>query len=103
MCLFVCLFLCLCLIFVLILHSFNDQGKMAFHGDAPEDYMTSVIGNQTINWLRQVTQQQNGDSQSPFFAYVAVHAPHVPATPAPWYSNTLPDQKAPRYFSPYLI
>ncbi|XP_062518789.1 N-acetylglucosamine-6-sulfatase-like [Corticium candelabrum] len=76
-------------------NTFNDQGKMVSHGDAPEDYMTSVIGNQTISWLRQVTQQ-NGGSQSPFFAYVALHAPHVPATPAPWYNNTLPNQTAPR-------
>ncbi len=29
--------------------------------------------------------------------YVAVHAPHLPATPAPWYENaTVPGAKAPR-------
>lgn len=71
---------------------------MVSHGDAPEDYMTSVIGNKSVDWLRQVTQlQESGGSQTPFFAYIALHAPHVPATPAPWYNNTLPDQLAPRY------
>jgi N-acetylglucosamine-6-sulfatase len=78
-------------------NKFNDQGTMVSHGDAPEDYMTSVIGNKSVDWLHEVTQVQERDgSQTPFFAYIAVHAPHVPATPAPWYNNTLPNQTAPR-------
>lgn len=72
--------------------TWNDNGKLTATGDAPEDYLTSVIGNRTMQWLNNATQ-----SSQPWMAYVAVHAPHLPATPAPWYANaSLPGDKAPR-------
>ena len=69
---------------------------MVQHGNNPEDYMTSVIGNKTVDWLANVSMATDSDASTPFFAYVAVHAPHVPATPAPWYNNSLPGNTAPR-------
>ena len=33
---------------------------------------------------------------APFLAYIAPHASHMPATPAPWYANTPVDGGAPR-------
>ena len=76
-------------------------------GEEPSDYLTSVLGNATIDWmksvrffysiqscvyrihfedvvmLRSLCWMQVLERDSPLFAYVAPHAPHVPATPAP--------------------
>src|SRR5258708_35986723 len=35
------------------------------------------------------------EAKQPFFTYLAVYAPHQPATPGPKYVNTFPDAKAP--------
>lgn len=61
-------------------NTFNADGAMVAYGDQPSDYLTSVIGNATVEWLGNVT----GPSSPPFAVYIAPHAPHVPATPAPW-------------------
>lgn len=52
-------------------------------------YSTSVIGNATLAWLRSIAAARR---PKPFFAYVAVKAPHIQdgggfpmALPAPWY------------------
>eukprot|EP00947_MAST-08B_sp_MAST-8B-sp1_P004860 g4860.t1 len=54
-------------------------------------YSTSVIGNASQAWINEVFAE--GASAPPFFAYVAVKAPHIQdgpgwpmAIPAPWYS-----------------
>ena len=72
-------------------NSFNDQGTPVKFTDAPADYMTAVIGNQSLAWLNKVA---NGDK--PFFAYIAPHAPHIAnnvypfiTTPAPWYAGAM--------------
>jgi N-acetylglucosamine-6-sulfatase len=65
-------------------------------------YSTSVIGNASIDWIRDHVSAT--DSQQPFFAYVSVKAPHLQdgpgfpkAIPAPWYENSsIPEMKAPR-------
>lgn len=71
----------------------NDNGKLYTTGTRPEDYITSVIGNRTLQWLDKVTQ----NASQPWLGYVAVHAPHLPAEPAPWYINaSVPGTAAPR-------
>lgn len=45
-------------------------------------YTTSLIGNKSLEWLRKVAPQS---ATVPFFAYVAVTAPHLPDVPPPWY------------------
>lgn len=70
---------------------FTDNGHIYTTGTAPEDYLTSLIGNRTVKFIEGALT--NG---TPFFAYVAPHAPHVPATPAPWYANEFSGLKAPR-------
>ena len=73
-------------------NTFNDNGKHVVFGDKPEDYMTSVIGNRTITWLKDAVA-----GSQPFLAYIAPHAAHMPATPAPWYANApIPHMGAPR-------
>ena len=63
-------------------------------------YSTSVIANQSIAWLKEL---QADPDHKPFFAYIAVKAPHIqdgpgwPVTlPAPWYNDTFPGLTAPR-------
>lgn len=72
----------------------KDGGKI-------DCYSTSVIGNVSTSWIQGQVQDEN-----PFFAYIAVKAPHIQdggrfpmATPAPWYQNATieeVDQLAPR-------
>lgn len=71
--------------------TYNDNGKMVSTGDAPTDYLTSVLGNRSLEFVRTAT----GAGQ-PFFMYLAVHAPHLPAIPAPWYANASVPTRAPR-------
>jgi hypothetical protein len=54
--------------------------------------MTALIGNATIDWLNatlaaRADARAHGAAPRPFFALIAPHAPHVPATPAPWYES----------------
>ena len=64
----------------------NTEGEFA-------GYTTSVIANKSIAWLKKVAK-----GPDPFFMAVAPKAPHVAATPAPWYlSGTFIDTlEAPR-------
>lgn len=74
--------------------SFNHNGVIVKTGDGPSDYLTSYIGNRSLEWLDTVTAP--GQSL-PWLGYVAHHAPHLPATPAPWYANaSVPSETAPR-------
>ena len=68
-------------------------------------YSTSVIGNQTMAWIRRhVTSSNTSKSPTlPFFAFVAVKAPHIQdgpgwpvAIPAPWHQRIFTGTKAPR-------
>jgi N-acetylglucosamine-6-sulfatase len=56
----------------------NNQGKRV----TDPEYSTSIIGNSSVEWLKSVAGKGR-----PFFAYLGPHAPHLPATPAPWYAN----------------
>jgi N-acetylglucosamine-6-sulfatase len=53
---------------------------------APENYSTSVIGNKSLAFVRDVVEKRRGRSgRVPFFVWLGPHAPHLPSTPAPWY------------------
>lgn len=72
--------------------TFNVNGQLVRRGDAPSDHLTPVVGNMTAEWLGNVTV-----TGLPWLAYVAFHAPHLPATPPTWYANaSLPGSGAPR-------
>ena len=70
---------------------FADNGEIYTSGTSPKDYLTSIIGNRTIEFIDKALS-----SGEPFFAYVAPHAPHVPSTPAPWYMDNFAEVNAPR-------
>jgi N-acetylglucosamine-6-sulfatase len=73
-------------------NTFNDNGRHVAFGAAPSDYMTSLIGNRSLAFLRGALA-----AGQPFLAYIAPHAPHMPTTPAPWYAQApLPSYAAPR-------
>lgn len=77
--------------------TYNHNGQLISTGDGPEDYLTSYIGNRSLEWLDQVTNPQINTEGLPWVGYFAHHAPHLPATPAPWYLNaSLPSYRAPR-------
>jgi N-acetylglucosamine-6-sulfatase len=71
----------------------NLDGVMMETGapGTPNSYLTSVLGNQSVAWLHSALA-----GEKPVFAYIAPHAPHLPATPAPWYEDVPMPSQAPR-------
>lgn len=64
-------------------------------------YSTSIIGNASLSWIQRhvaaaVADDDNEEKRKPFFAFIALKAPHIEdneavtfekAVPAPWYIN----------------
>lgn len=75
--------------------NYNINGVSATFNDPAytngSNYGTSLIGNRSVAFARAAM-----DAGWPFFIYVASHAPHGPATPAPWYAGLYDDVSAPR-------
>ena len=63
----------------------NQNGQLAKYGDKPTDYMTDVLAEKTIDFIRR-----NNDLSTPLFMYLATTAPHAPAIPAPRHANLFP-------------
>ena len=78
-------------------NTFNLNGALFTTGKSgAENYLQAFIGNKTVPWL-QTAAAAAAAGGAPFFAYLAPHAPHFPAEPAPWYADApLPSQEAPR-------
>ncbi len=55
----------------------TEDGIESSYGNGAADYGTSVIGQNAADFIRSAPRGH------PFFAYVAPHAPHNPATPGP--------------------
>ena len=55
-------------------------------------YQTTQVGNRTLRWLEGAIA---ASARAPFFAYIGPHAPHFPATPAPWYEGAFDEVTAP--------
>ena len=54
-----------------------DQGALRTYGQAPADYVTSVLTQQAVDFIR------TAPASAPFFLYFTPPAPHSPWTPAP--------------------
>ena len=79
-------------------NTFNIDGSLYTTGKRgnASAYLTSFLGNHTLNWLNKVAPAAAAGGP-PFFAYLGPHAPHFPAEPAPWYADApLPASSAPR-------
>jgi len=72
-------------------YTLNENGRLVAYGHQPEDYGTDVYARKTVDFIRRAA-----NDAKPFFAYVAVYAPHSPATPAPRHAKLFPKAKAPR-------
>ena len=72
-------------------YTLNQNGTQVEYGNKPEDYGTDVYSRQTSDFIDQAHA-----AHQPFFAYLAVYAPHQPATPAPQDAKAFPGLKAPR-------
>jgi arylsulfatase A-like enzyme len=69
----------------------NSDGQLTPYGRKPEDYGTDVYAQQARQFIQKAMQDK-----TPFFAYLAVYAPHQPATPASRYKDLFPGAQAPR-------
>jgi arylsulfatase A-like enzyme len=72
-------------------YSLNENGNIVHYGNAPSDYGTDVYVRKTQDFITQ-----SAAAGRPFFAYLAVYAPHQPATPAPRDAAKFADAQAPR-------
>src|SRR4051812_44600121 len=71
-------------------YTLNENGAQKAYGRDASDYGTDVYVHQTQDFI------DNAASRStPFFAYLAVYAPHQPATPAPQDTDLFSDVHAP--------
>jgi N-acetylglucosamine-6-sulfatase len=70
-------------------YAFNQDGQIVQHGNAPEDYLTDVVSDLGVKFIKE----QKG---TPFFIEIATFAPHAPYTPAPRDADAFPGLKAPR-------
>ncbi|XP_012250956.1 N-acetylglucosamine-6-sulfatase-like isoform X2 [Athalia rosae] len=64
-------------------YSLSLNGTVREYGDKPEDYLTDVIGNLAIDFLKT----RNADDEIPFLMVLAPPAPHAPYTPAPRHTD----------------
>ena len=72
-------------------YNLNQNGRIVHYGDGPKDYGTDVYSHLTSDFITRAAHDDK-----PFFAYLALYAPHVPATPAPRDAHAFPGVKAPR-------
>jgi arylsulfatase A-like enzyme len=72
-------------------YTLNQDGAQVDYGSRPEDYGTDVYSRQASDFMDKAQ-----DDGKPFFAYLAVYAPHQPATPAPQDAEAFPGLQAPR-------
>ncbi|WP_373324761.1 sulfatase family protein [Reticulibacter mediterranei] len=71
-------------------YTLNENGKLVAYGKQSQDYGTDVYTSKATSFITQSAKEHK-----PFFTYLAVYAPHQPATPAPRDQHLFPDVKAP--------
>jgi arylsulfatase A-like enzyme len=64
---------------------YSDDGKAVATGAGPADYSTTVLADKAVDFIRTTPANQS------LFLYLAVKAPHLPATPAPQYAQAFAD------------
>jgi len=72
-------------------YTLNENGTPVFYAKQPKDYGTDVYLRLTKAFITQAVHKG-----VPFLAYLAVYAPHQPATPAPQDEQAFPGLQAPR-------
>ncbi len=74
-------------------YELNENGTVVFYGQKRGDYLTDVLSAKAVDFVRQAASDAGG---SPFFAYLAPPAPHLPATPARRHRGTFAEEEVPR-------
>jgi N-acetylglucosamine-6-sulfatase len=72
-------------------YTLNQNGKLRYYGDAPDDYLTNVLSARATSFIAS-----SAKSRKPFMLEVATFAPHGPYTPAPRYANAAADLQYPK-------
>ncbi|URN07029.1 sulfatase [Actinomadura madurae] len=72
-------------------YNLNENGRLVHYGAKPEDYLTDVLANKGVEFLKR-----SGGSEQPFFMQIATFAPHGPFVPAPRHTAKFGGLKAPR-------
>eukprot|EP01084_Bolivina_argentea_P024574 45784_1 len=71
----------------------NGSYKLHNITKSPSNYLTSYVGNETVNWIKECITEH---PDKPFMIWNGPHAPHAPATPAVWYADRFNNSIAPR-------
>jgi N-acetylglucosamine-6-sulfatase len=69
----------------------RENNQVVSYGDAPSDYLTDVLAQRSLAFVRQSMQQRQ-----PFLLWLAPSAPHVPAVSAARHASEFPSAIAPR-------
>jgi arylsulfatase A-like enzyme len=72
-------------------YTLNENGKLVSYGHTPQDYGTDVYAKKANDFIRNSIHDKK-----PFFLYLAVYAPHSPATPAPRHQAMFADATIPK-------
>lgn len=72
-------------------YALNEHGARVPYGAGDGDYGTDVYARKAAAFVRKAATDA-----TPFFVYLAVYAPHAPATPAPRHAALFPNARAPR-------
>jgi len=70
-------------------YNLNHDRKIVHYGNTPADYLTDVLSDVAVRFIRQ-------QSGVPFFIEIATFAPHAPYTPAPRDANAFAGLRTPR-------
>jgi arylsulfatase A-like enzyme len=69
----------------------NDNGTLRHYGGGPRDYLTDVLTERALRFVREAA-----NPDKPFILWINPAAPHVPSTPAPRHVEMFADDRAPR-------
>lgn len=72
-------------------YTLNRNGRKVVYRNEPRDYGTTVYTRLARSFITRSVAEHR-----PFFAYLPVYAPHIPATPAPRDVNLFTNAQAPR-------
>jgi arylsulfatase A-like enzyme len=72
-------------------YTLNENGKPVNYGNAPEDYLTDVIAQKSIDFIERASADK-----VPFFLYLSTYAPHEPPKAAYRHRQLFLDARAPQ-------
>lgn len=71
-------------------YTLNENGNLTKYQDAPDDYLTNVVKQRALSFIKNQT------ALKPFFAMLSVPAAHAPFTPEDKYKDSFRNVSVPR-------